>query len=92
MPESPTKVEQDRPHTEPIEPIYFPGQTESENCIQVITYAVSGGICRAFPNPCVVPSGWRKVDKCPEKTPENIIDGGNQNPLPPKPEEINKPI
>ncbi|MBU4369372.1 hypothetical protein KKG58_01260 [Patescibacteria group bacterium] len=92
MPESPTEVEQIRPRIEPTEPIYLPGRTESEPCIQVITYAVSGGMCRAFPNPCVVPSGWQKVDKCPEKImPENIMDGGNQNPLPPKPEEINKP-
>ena len=68
--ESPTEVEQIRPWIEPTEPISLPGRTESEPCIQVITYAVSGGICRAFPNPCVVPSGWRKVDKCPEKPSE----------------------
>ena len=36
-------------------------------CIQVITHAISGEICKAFPTPCDVPSGWQKVDKCPEK-------------------------
>jgi len=87
--ELPTEVDQIRPRIEPTEPISLPSRTEPEPCIQVITYAVSGGICRTFPNPCVVPSGWQKVDKCPEKImPENIIDGGNQNPLPPKPEQI----
>lgn len=36
-------------------------------CIQVITPAISpDGICKEFPNPCVVPEGWKKVDKCPE--------------------------
>lgn len=36
-------------------------------CIQVITHAISGDLCKAFPTPCDVPSGWQKVDKCPEK-------------------------
>ena len=45
----------------------LPPRTEPA-CIQVITYAMSGDICKAFPTPCDVPSGWRKVEKCPEKT------------------------
>ncbi len=52
----------------PGEPISLPDRTEP--CIQVITFAVSGGLCRAFPTPCDVPSGWRKVDKCPDKPSE----------------------
>jgi len=68
----------------------YPSNRDGQICAQVITYAISGDICKAFPTPCDVPSGWQKVDGCPEKTPENIIDGGNQNPLPPTPEETNK--
>jgi len=48
------------------EPHALPSPTDSP-CIQVITYAISGDICKAFPTPCDVPSGWRKVDRCPEK-------------------------
>jgi len=47
----------------------LPSTTEPA-CIQVITYAISGGLCKAFPTPCDVPSAWQKVDKCPEKAPE----------------------
>ncbi|MBL7141933.1 hypothetical protein ISS21_02475 [Patescibacteria group bacterium] len=64
----PGDVEPEKPRVEPGEPISLPGRTEP--CIQVITFAVSGGLCRAFPTPCDVPSGWRKVDKCPEKPSE----------------------
>ena len=36
-------------------------------CIQVITPArdPKTGACKNFPNPCVVPEGWVKVDRCP---------------------------
>jgi len=35
-------------------------------CIQVITPAISPeGICKNFPTPCDVPTGWKKVEKCP---------------------------
>lgn len=40
--------------------------TEKPVCAQVITPAISPeGVCKNFPTPCEVPSGWQKVDKCP---------------------------
>ncbi len=73
----------------------LPSPTEPA-CIQVITYAISGDLCKAFPTPCDVPSAWRKVDKCPEKTletptkiiPTRIIQqetGTNESYMEPKP-------
>ncbi len=41
---------------------------ESPVCIQVITPAIGpDNKCKEFPTPCEVPSGWKKVDKCPVK-------------------------
>ena len=38
-------------------------------CVQVITPAISPeGICKNFPTPCDVPTGWKKVEKCPTVT------------------------
>jgi hypothetical protein len=38
-------------------------------CIEVITPAISPeGICKNFPTPCDVPTGWKNVEKCPTET------------------------
>ncbi len=38
-------------------------------CIQVITPATGpDGKCKEFGTPCEVPTGWRKVDRCPQPT------------------------
>lgn len=39
---------------------------DGQVCIQVITPAknLKTGECKDFPNPCDVPLGWEKVDKC----------------------------
>ena len=41
-----------------------------EVCIQVITLAISPeNVCKEFPTPCEVPTGWKEVDKCPAVKP-----------------------
>lgn len=48
---------------------------KEDNCIQVITPAISpNGICKKFSTPCNVPDNWKKVNKCPISSiiPENI--------------------
>ncbi|MFH1721364.1 MAG: hypothetical protein ABH950_02030 [Candidatus Altiarchaeota archaeon] len=47
-------------------------------CIQVITYAVDpeNTECNAYPTPCDVPQGFRKVDSCPQIDSAEIGDDG----------------
>ncbi len=48
-------------------PILKREKAKERICIQVITPAISpdDGACKEFPTPCDVPSGWKKVNKCP---------------------------
>jgi len=41
-------------------------QATPKVCIQIITSAISPeNVCKEFPTPCDVPTGWNKIDKCP---------------------------
>lgn len=50
--------------------------SEGKVCIQVITPALSpNGVCKEFPTPCDVPSGWQKVDRCPTPSSATFCGG-----------------
>ncbi|MEK7593287.1 MAG: DUF5667 domain-containing protein, partial [Patescibacteria group bacterium] len=50
-------------------------------CIQVITPAVSpDGVCKEFPTPCDVPTGWKRIDACRNAIePNENINSGEGN-------------
>ncbi len=62
-------------------------QNPMQNCIQVITPAISPeGECTEFPTPCDVPKGFTLVDSCEESINEPIIQ--EEEPILPKEEPI----
>ncbi len=66
-----------------------------EVCIQVITPAIGpDGKCKEFPTPCEVPTGWRKVDKCPAVKPVPVsTPAPTQVPIPiPAPAKTSTPV
>ncbi len=71
---------------EPIKPVPVSGKRGKTDCIQVITPAMKDGVCKEFPTPCDVPSGWQKVERC-----EKSVDPRVQMDKPVMPQEKLQP-